>query len=108
MGLYPCAATTSDKGLAWVQAVLCRRRHQPRRPPLAKTKPGTPAPATGPGTPTGGRLSGRGGLGGGGAGDWPIIQVPGLLKLVAFMPGLPDRATKIPSDDELAHPLVRQ
>src|SRR5262249_46361422 len=27
-----------------------RRRHQPRRPPLAKTKPGSPAPAMGPGT----------------------------------------------------------
>src|SRR6478736_5002 len=27
-----------------------RRRHQPRRPPPAKIRPGRPAPATGPGT----------------------------------------------------------
>jgi hypothetical protein len=32
------------------QAILCRRRHQPRRPPLAKMRPGRPAPAMGPGT----------------------------------------------------------
>jgi hypothetical protein len=30
-----------------VQAVLCRRRHQPRRPPLAKIRPGSHAPAMG-------------------------------------------------------------
>ena len=33
-----------------VQAVFRRRRYQPRRPPLAKIRPGRPAPATGPGT----------------------------------------------------------
>src|SRR6516164_9743553 len=33
-----------------VQAIFFRRRHQPRRPPLAKIRPGSPAPATGPGT----------------------------------------------------------
>jgi len=27
-----------------------RRRHQARRPPLAKIRPGSPAPTTGPGT----------------------------------------------------------
>ena len=27
------------------QAVLRRRRHQPRRPPVAKIRPGSPAPA---------------------------------------------------------------
>ena len=32
------------------QAIFCRRRHQPRRPPLAKIRPGRPAPAMGPGT----------------------------------------------------------
>ena len=32
-----------------VQAVFCRRRHQPSTPPLAKSRPGSPAPATGPG-----------------------------------------------------------
>jgi uncharacterized protein (DUF1501 family) len=32
---------------------LCRRRHQPRRPPLAKIRPGSPAPAIGPGTGAG-------------------------------------------------------
>ena len=36
------------------QAIFCRRRHQPRRPPFAKIRPGRPAPATGAGTvPTG-------------------------------------------------------
>ena len=34
-----------------VQAIFRRRRHQPRRPPLAKIRPGSPAPAMGPGTP---------------------------------------------------------
>ena len=34
-----------------VQAIFCCRRHQPRRPPLAKISPGSPAPAIGPGTP---------------------------------------------------------
>src|SRR5262249_46154765 len=29
---------------------VCRRRHQPRRPPLAKIRPGSPAPAMGPGS----------------------------------------------------------
>ena len=33
-----------------VQAKRRRRRHQPRRLPLAKIRPGTPAPAMGPGT----------------------------------------------------------
>ena len=32
------------------QAAFCRRRRQPRRPPLAKIRPGMPAPTTGPGT----------------------------------------------------------
>jgi hypothetical protein len=31
------------------QALFFRRRHQPRRPPLAKIRPGSPAPAMGPG-----------------------------------------------------------
>jgi hypothetical protein len=30
--------------------LFCRRRHQPRRPSVAKIRPGRPAPATGPGT----------------------------------------------------------
>ena len=29
------------------QAIFCRRRHQPRRPPPAKTRPGNSAPAMG-------------------------------------------------------------
>ena len=33
-----------------VQAIFHRRRHQPRRPPPAKIRPGRPAPAMGPGT----------------------------------------------------------
>ncbi|SRR5947209_6960162 len=32
------------------QAIFFRRRHQPRRPQLAKIRPGRPAPAIGPGT----------------------------------------------------------
>jgi hypothetical protein len=32
------------------QAIFCRRRHQARRPPLAKIRPGSPAPTMGPGT----------------------------------------------------------
>jgi hypothetical protein len=37
--------------LLWeVQAIFFRRRHQARRPPLAKIRPGRPAPAIGPGT----------------------------------------------------------
>ena len=32
------------------QAIFFRRRHQPRRPPPAKIRPGRPAPAMGPGT----------------------------------------------------------
>jgi hypothetical protein len=32
------------------QALFCRRRHQPSRPPPAKIKPGSPAPAMRPGT----------------------------------------------------------
>jgi hypothetical protein len=31
------------------QAISFPRRHQPRRPPLAKIRPGSPAPAMGPG-----------------------------------------------------------
>jgi hypothetical protein len=34
-------------------AAFCRRRHHPRKPPLAKIRPGRPAPAMGPGTPGG-------------------------------------------------------
>ena len=37
------------------QTIFCRRRHQPRRPPLAKISPGRPAPAIGPGTGTVGK-----------------------------------------------------
>jgi hypothetical protein len=33
-----------------LQALFCRRRHQPRRPALANIRPGNPAPAIGPGT----------------------------------------------------------
>src|SRR5262249_12686192 len=32
------------------RAHAVRRRHQPRRPPLAKIRPGRPAPTMGPGT----------------------------------------------------------
>ena len=35
-----------------VGAIFCRRHHQPRRPPLAKIRPGSPAPAMGPGPDT--------------------------------------------------------
>jgi hypothetical protein len=36
--------TTPDRR---AQAVFCRRRHQPRRPPPAKIRPGRPAPTMG-------------------------------------------------------------
>jgi hypothetical protein len=39
------------EGREKIRAVFCRRRrHQPRRPPLAKIKPSSPAPTMGPGT----------------------------------------------------------
>jgi hypothetical protein len=46
---YLCVVPPDD------QAIFCRRRHQPRRPPLAKIRPGRPAPAMGPGTGDKGR-----------------------------------------------------
>jgi hypothetical protein len=51
------AKPLAHRGLA--QPVRCRRRHQPRRPPLAKIKPGRPAPATGLGTAAGARVTDR-------------------------------------------------
>jgi hypothetical protein len=45
---------TTRAGLSpQAQAIFCRRRHQPRRPPLAKIRPGSPAPAIGPGAADG-------------------------------------------------------
>src|SRR5262249_6007657 len=41
---------TTCAGCAYVQAIFRRRRHQVRRPPLAKIRPGSPAPTIGPGT----------------------------------------------------------
>ena len=41
---YLCVVPPDD------HAIFCRRRHQPRRPPLARINPGSPAPAMGPGT----------------------------------------------------------
>jgi hypothetical protein len=38
-------------------AVFRRFRHQPRNPPLAKIRPGSPAPAMGPGTAAGVKVS---------------------------------------------------
>src|SRR5262245_32335568 len=38
------------RGAQDVQAIFCRRRHQARRPPHAKIRPGSPAPTMGPGT----------------------------------------------------------
>jgi len=35
---------------AVAQTFFFRHRHQPSRPPLAKIRPGNPAPAMGPGT----------------------------------------------------------
>ena len=49
---FHLSATTSITSISGrdAQAVFRRRRHQPRRPPLAKIRPGRPAPAMGPGT----------------------------------------------------------
>src|SRR5215510_9295445 len=46
----PARRTTAPDSRA--HAVFFRRRHQPRRPPPAKRRPGRPAPAIGPGTGT--------------------------------------------------------
>jgi len=43
-------ASARGRGPHNVHAVLCRRRHQPRRPAPATIRPGRPAPAMGPGT----------------------------------------------------------
>jgi hypothetical protein len=48
------AAANNGRWLALdAQAIFFRRRHQPRMPPLAKIRPGSPAPAIGPGTGAG-------------------------------------------------------
>ena len=47
-GLFTSRQTSSHR--ISVQAIFFRRRHQPRRPALAKINPGRPAPAIGPGT----------------------------------------------------------
>jgi len=44
---------TCRAAFVFAQAVRFRRLHQPRRPPLARIRPGSPAPATGPGTDVG-------------------------------------------------------
>jgi hypothetical protein len=49
------AVLTADRGQC--QAIFCRRRHQPRRAPLAKIRPGKPAPAMGAGTAAGGTVT---------------------------------------------------
>ena len=45
-----CTAANSISSLQRNRREACRRRHQPRRPPLANSRPGSPAPAMGPGT----------------------------------------------------------
>ena len=44
------AANTTCAGCAGAKAIFRRRRHQPRRPALARIRPGKPAPAMGPRT----------------------------------------------------------
>jgi hypothetical protein len=56
--LRPCTHKSRLFGNRWlsqtrrsardVQAIFCRRRHQARRPPLAKIRPGRPVPTMGP------------------------------------------------------------
>src|SRR5262245_54188983 len=46
----PAYQATTSITLADAQAIFFRRRHQPRRPPQAKIRPGSPAPTMGPGT----------------------------------------------------------
>jgi len=43
-------AAANDVCRLRVQATFCRRRHQPSKQPLAKIRPGSPAPRMGPGT----------------------------------------------------------
>jgi hypothetical protein len=40
-----------------IQAIFCRRHHQPSRPPLANSRPGNPVPAMGRGTARKPRIS---------------------------------------------------
>src|SRR5947207_5921378 len=47
----PTEAASAMRGMKLLVQAIFRRRHQPRRPPPAKIKPGSPAPAIGPGTP---------------------------------------------------------
>src|SRR5262249_40316934 len=47
---WPPQTTCADRAPPEAQAIFCRRRHQPRRPPPAKIRPGSPAPTMGPGT----------------------------------------------------------
>jgi len=51
----PASVSPNAANNVWIvpkpQATFFRRRHQPSRPPLAKIRPGRPAPAMGPGTP---------------------------------------------------------
>jgi hypothetical protein len=51
-GKVPAALSQQTTSTACfdAQAIFRRRRHQARRPPLAKMRPGSPAPAIGPGT----------------------------------------------------------
>jgi len=49
-GLWLPQTTYADCAVRSSGDFSCRRRHQPRRPPLAKIRPGRPAPAMGPGT----------------------------------------------------------
>jgi hypothetical protein len=65
------------------QATFCRRRHHARRPPLAKIRPGRPAPAMGPGTDE--ILSGKAELRGSGR---PTTKSAALL-LVSVNPPRP-------------------
>ena len=46
-GSSPAPFFWSD--LPKAQAIFCRRRHQASRPPLANSRPGSPAPTMGPG-----------------------------------------------------------
>jgi hypothetical protein len=60
----PCPHKSRLFGNRWrvqiareAQAIFFRRRHQARRPPPAKIRPGSPAPAMGPGTARNPRIS---------------------------------------------------
>jgi hypothetical protein len=98
------------------QALFCRRRHQPRRPPLAKIRPGKPAPTIGPGACAGGSATnpnwGHHPYGAPAWGTMAKPHCPGVgSKPLSVMTPVPDNSTRslvldwtLTGDVRLSHP----